>query len=278
MSDNFRDNWKYVSGALLLHALLGVLLIVVAMGSRHTVMPQAAIKGVMIDRAALNRMLRPTPAEPLAPPAPIPAPPPEPPPPKVDKSQELEQQALQKRNAEQKKQLELQRQVDLEKQQQLAAQVQVQAEAKRQQEEADKKRLADIKQKQLDVDKKRQAELDAKEHAAREAELQAQIAAEEGRAQAVSAGLLNQYVALLNQRVERNWTKPPSAKQGLDCQVKVTQASGGTVLSVTIGSCNGDEAVKQSIEVAVYRSSPVPAPPDARLFDRNLTFHFKPVE
>jgi len=36
--------------------------------------------------------------------------------------------------------------------------------------------------------------------------------------------------------------------------------------------------VRQSIENAVYRASPLPEPPDPALFQRNLTLVFKPNE
>jgi colicin import membrane protein len=34
--------------------------------------------------------------------------------------------------------------------------------------------------------------------------------------------------------------------------------------------------VRESIEAAVYRASPLPPPPDPGLFDRNLKITFKP--
>jgi hypothetical protein len=50
------------------------------------------------------------------------------------------------------------------------------------------------------------------------------------------------------------------------------------VTNVTIGDCNGDEAVRQSVINAVYRSSPLPPPRDARAFERRLVIVFKPTE
>jgi colicin import membrane protein len=58
----------------------------------------------------------------------------------------------------------------------------------------------------------------------------------------------------------------------------VTQVPGGEVTQVTIGECNGDQAVRESIETAVYRASPLPAPPDPSLFDRQLTINFNPED
>jgi len=139
----------------------------------------------------------------------------------------------------------------------------------------DKKRAADIKAQQAERQK---VEREAREQAQREAELKRQLADEEGMMQAQNAGLLNQYMALIQQRVIRNWNKPASARPGIQCEVKVTQTPGGVVLSVLVDKCNGDAAVRQSIETAVYRSSPLPVPPDARLFQRVLVFVFKPTD
>jgi colicin import membrane protein len=121
-----------------------------------------------------------------------------------------------------------------------------------------------------------QAALKARQQ--REAELSAQLAAEERLAAARASGLQNQYIAQITARIERAWIRPPSATVGLDCEVRVTQVPGGVVTGVTVGRCNGDEAVRQSIQAAVYRASPLPEPPDPSLFDRNLRFNFKPTK
>ncbi|HTE40316.1 MAG TPA: cell envelope integrity protein TolA, partial [Steroidobacteraceae bacterium] len=105
-----------------------------------------------------------------------------------------------------------------------------------------------------------------------------QIADEDGRVQAENSGMLSQWAALIEQRVVRNWTKPASARAGIQCDVRVNQAPGGIVLSVQIEKCNGDSAVQESIKAAVLRSSPLPPPPDARLFQRVIVFVFKPSE
>jgi len=81
---------------------------------------------------------------------------------------------------------------------------------------------------------------------------------------------------MITSRIERAWIRPASAKPGLECEVRVTQVPGGEVTGVTVGRCNGDESVRQSIEAAVYRASPLPQPPDAALFERNLVVTFRP--
>jgi colicin import membrane protein len=264
MSAVFQEDWKYLGGALGIHLMVAVLLIGFNLRSPQAIVPQLAIKGVVVSESALNAMV--SKAEPPA--APV-------------EQQEMQQENQVLKQKENQARVEEQKRlaVETEKKQQILREKQAaEVELKKQKQEAEKKRLAEIEQKKRDTELKRQAELEAKAQKEREVELRAQMAEEEGRASAVNAGLLNQYVALIQQKVIRNWIKPPTAKSGLECEVKVTQAAGGTVLSVSIGRCNGDQAVRTSIETAVQAASPLPAPPDARLFQRNLLFIFKPSE
>jgi colicin import membrane protein len=135
-------------------------------------------------------------------------------------------------------------------------------------------------QKALDAQKaadaKKAAELRAK--ADREAELRRQLADEEHVHEVESGPAAASYYAQLQARMTRAWNKPPSAGPGTDCRVEVTQAPGGDVLGVRVMQCNGDAAVRQSIENAVYHASPLPAPPDPALFHRVFIFEFKPDE
>jgi hypothetical protein len=97
-----------------------------------------------------------------------------------------------------------------------------------------------------------------------------EIAAEENRFSALDAGALAIYVAQIKQKIERNWSAPASARAEVKCSARVRQVPGGEVVGVTILNCNGDDAVKRSLEAAIYRSSPLPEPSDPNLFDRNI--------
>ena len=44
------------------------------------------------------------------------------------------------------------------------------------------------------------------------------------------------------------------------------------------GPCNGGAAVRQSIETAVRNASPLPAPPEPQLFEREVKLVFTPKE
>ena len=110
----------------------------------------------------------------------------------------------------------------------------------------------------------------------REAELRRQIQDEEHVSEVEEGPLGDRYRLSLQNRITHAWIKPPSARSGIDCRVEVTQIPGGEVTNARVTQCNGDAAVRQSIENAVYRASPLPDPPDPSLFHRVFVLEFKP--
>jgi colicin import membrane protein len=240
-----------------------------------------AIEAMVVDAREIGA-LRPSRQPPIAPqPEPEPEPDPkpqqeseptpkpavEPAPPKPDRAKE---QA--RRDAEAKRVAEAKRKLEADAKRKAAADAKRKAEA-----EAEAKRKADA-----EAEAKRKATAEAEDRrikAEREAELQRALSAEEDRRNASRlAGLGAQWAQAIQARVQRAWIRPPSAKAGLDCLVIVTQVPGGTVVRAEVRSCNGDEAVKQSIEAAVFRASPLPPPPDPALFERTLELRFRPYE
>jgi colicin import membrane protein len=289
MGEFFRKHWTYLLGALLLHALFAGVFGLTLITMQRTPPPtQLAIQAVVVDQSVVAKASRQRQRDRQR---------------ERERSeqQQREQEALKQKQeqediakreaeqrAEQERQTELsqreqaeQRRLQEEQQQRerLEAERKREAEAEKQrQAEAERKRVEEIERKQKEAAEKRRAAEEAKAQQAREDELRNQLEEEEGRSAAENAGLLNQYIAMIEQRIVRNWNRPPSARPGLECEVRVAQTPGGTVLSVQLGRCNGDAAVRQSIEAAVMRSSPLPPPPDPRLFERNLVLVFKPAD
>src|SRR4029077_17830985 len=109
-------------------------------------------------------------------------------------------------------------------------------------------------------------------------DLRAEIAAENARSEAERAGVLDEYILAIQRKIESNWTQPLSAKEGLECVVNVVQLPNGEVYDVKVDAaqCNGDEAVRRSIEAAVKKASPLPKPSSQAVFERNLIVTFKP--
>jgi colicin import membrane protein len=116
------------------------------------------------------------------------------------------------------------------------------------------------------------------ERAQREADLRAQLAAEEHLNAVQASPAKAEYLSLITARINRAWIRPPSARAGVKCSVHITQVPGGVITHVAVTGCNGDESVRQSVETAAYRASPLPAPSDPALFDPNIDVTFAPDE
>jgi colicin import membrane protein len=200
----------------------------------------------------------------------------------VAEAQRLEQEriALERRQAEDERLAEVKRTQEAQAQELKAAEDKRRAveaaEAQRQAEQ--RKQQEALAARQQQQAEREQADREARQRAEREAELRRALESEEEGEAFARSGVVDEYRALLVQTIERNWIKPPSARAGLKCMLYVTQASGGTVLDVRIGECNGDQAVRESVANAVYRSSPLPAPRDPRAFQRQLVMNFEPKE
>jgi len=258
--------------------------------------PQLAIEGNVVRYEDLpssvkagKAMREPTPVVPVKQ-APAPAPRPEPdlqPEAKPDPAvleQKAQQQAQARAEAQAKAEATAERrraeqaQAEAEKAQAtaaLAAKKRAEADEKRKQDETRKQAAVAAKQQQAEQEAAARA---AKLKVAQQAELRRALEDEEAGEALARSGVVDEYRTLLIQTIERNWNRPPSARAGLECTLYVTQATGGTVLDVKIGACNGDQAVRESVANAVYRSSPLPAPRDARAFERRLVIVFKPTE
>ena len=108
--------------------------------------------------------------------------------------------------------------------------------------------------------------------------MQKDLAAEAERMAAQRSGVMDEYIFQIENKIERSWERPLSARPGLDCVVNVVQNVAGEVMSATVQSCNGDEAVRRSIERAVVQASPLPKPANPALFQRNLRVRFQPAD
>jgi colicin import membrane protein len=81
---------------------------------------------------------------------------------------------------------------------------------------------------------------------------------------------------MIENHVKRHWQPPLSARPGIECLVNVVQLPTGDVVSAKVGQCNGDDAVRRSIENAVLDASPLPRPPSQAVFSRSFTITFAP--
>ena len=267
-----RDRWLPVLLSVLVH---GSILAALGWGwwtyrkptqSPHTL----AIQGTVVTAVAP----KPAPVAPAVAPAPIVAAPVETPPPAPapDPARlQAEQQAAAAKAAQER--------------QAVAQRAEEQASAER---EARKRAEAEALQTQaakLEADRQakaeaeRQAKAAADKRAAAEKqllqnEINDQLAAEKRLDAARANGQQDQYKAMIKSHVERQWIKPPGIPAQMSCDVDVRQVPGGEVTSVQFGSCSANAVVRQSIEEAIYRASPLPAPPSPELFVPVVTLSF----
>jgi len=308
--DRASDRWASIVLSVALHGAIVAAIVYSWYTYKHDrPAPTLAIEASVVDSKTVPGLGKLPPQPEPAPPPPV-APPPEPPPPDTQPQVEPEgppqptPDELAKREQEQKEQAEKEAQAkqqeddrkraEQEKQQETALAEEKAAEDKR----AEEKRLADEQakkaQEKADAERKVREAADAKKKADekrladekqkadqqaaadREADLKRSLDQELRQDAARSSGALASWQSQITARIQRAWLRPASARSGIECVLNVTQVPGGEVTNVRIGTCNGDQAVRESIEAAVYRASPLPPPPDPALFERSLVITFRP--
>jgi len=258
------DRWISIGLSVLLH---GALLAALVYGflifrEQRRAAPTPAIQATVVDARTLRGMEQPAP-QPAA--APQPVTPPEdigPPPPTPEERAQREREEQAQRQAQEQK----------------AAQQRAAQERAEQERAAAEKAAAAKAAAQKAADEKLRKQQEEEDRREREADLKRSLAAEEHAATARNGAATAAWEAMIRGKIEHAWLRPPTARAGIDCMLHVTQVPGGEVTQVSIGQCNGDQAVRESIEAAVYRASPLPPPPDPALFDRSLEIRFHPED
>jgi colicin import membrane protein len=260
-----------VSMAVLLHVVIFGSMIMAFDYARPTPFTPLAVQATLVQEIPKT-----TPPPPVVEPEPEPEPEPviEEPEPEPDNSAELRRQAeeekrrldalleqqrldeLKKKEVEEKKRKEREEAERKEREEE---------EKERRRIEAEKKREEDIRR-QREENERLRRELEAEQR-------REELEAEERRFAARNSAEMAAYQFAIAQKIRRNWAVPASAGPETKCSVRVTQLPGGDVVGVNIISCNGDDAVRRSVEAAIRRSSPLPEPEDPDLFDRNLTLN-----
>jgi colicin import membrane protein len=92
----------------------------------------------------------------------------------------------------------------------------------------------------------------------------------------LNSNLADEYAAAIQNAVTPNWLRPDNIPT-VPCQVHIVQSPGGDVMSATVdSSCPYDEAGRRSVENAVLRTKTLPYKGFESVFQRNLTFTFRP--
>ncbi len=153
-----------------------------------------------------------------------------------------------------------------------------------------KKEAEEKKRKEQEAQKKLQEE---KARKAREAEEQRNLTRQQfEQALKEEEGLLmeetyateaSSWQQVLAQRIERNWSRPQSARNGMRCEISLNLVPNGHVVNATIIKGSGDSAFDRSALAAVEKAQPFPEvkdiPPEVfERYFRKFTLIFSPMD
>lgn len=99
----------------------------------------------------------------------------------------------------------------------------------------------------------------------------------EQRASSNKRGLLD-YAAKIRGKIRGNIVLPPNIQGNPEAVFDVSQLPSGEVLDVKLRRSSGNAGLDAAIERAIRKSSPLPKPDDASLFQRTLEIKYKPFE
>jgi colicin import membrane protein len=196
---------------------------------------------------------------------------------KEQQAQEAESKAVVQKQQEQKEKAEAEQKVHDEK-----------LKKEKAKKEADEKAKAE-KQKKLEEEQKAAAEAEKKKKAEkqRREELKALDAALQKEEQMISSTVddvsTKSYEELIAERVRQNWSRPPSARNGMTAVLEIRMLPTGQVMGVRVTKSSGDAAFDRAAEQAVKRVDRFEEvkniPPDIfEKYFRQFLFTFRPED
>ncbi len=196
---------------------------------------------------------------------------------KEQQAQEAESKAVQQKQQEQKEKAETEQKLQNEK-----------LKKEKAKKEADEKAKAE-KQKKLEEEQKAAAEAEKRKKAEkqRREELKALEAQMQKEEQMLSSTVddvsTKSYEELIAERVRQNWSRPPSARNGMTTILEIRMLPTGQVMGVRVTKSSGDAAFDRAAEQAVKRVDRFEEvkniPPDIfEKYFRQFLFTFRPED
>ncbi len=111
-----------------------------------------------------------------------------------------------------------------------------------------------------------------------------QLAGDSNQLQQIQAkqmqGIIDKYKAMILSAIGQNWLVPSGVDKNLSSVFDIQLAPGGVVISVTLVKSSGNDALDQSAQTAIYKTSPLPVPQDPVEFNnfRDLRLTVSPKE
>lgn len=181
--------------------------------------------------------------------------------------EQIEQQRVAREEEAARKQREAEQAAEQRRQEQERAEAAARAEerarqaALREREEVERQ-LAEQQRREREAEQQREREL-AQAQQRREEEARARQAEQTRQAEAAAADaartefeLVQSATGLIQQVVQENWSRPPSARNGMRVVLRIAMLPTGEVTDVTITQSSNDPAFDRAAETAVYRAAP----------------------
>ncbi len=228
-----------VSGSLLLHGLIIAMLVFLVAQPKKTTVVRSEPSFVAARMVAIEPPPQPKPA-PVVTPKPKPVAPAKPKPDQAAIALKRKQEEEKKRAEEQKRQQALKEKQEQE--QKLAR-------------EKELERLKELREQRL---RERQERERVQKQQEQERELQETLAREQQQAQqdAVDHDIATSYAGVLQRLVENRWTRPASARKGMQATLRIQLLPTGELISVQIVTSSGDGAFDRSATQAVEQAAP----------------------
>ena len=125
-----------------------------------------------------------------------------------------------------------------------------------------------LKRETEQLTQRKQAESAAQEFAQKQA----------AQAKAVRDKATASYVDSIVRSIRPKIVVPPDVKGHPEAVFDVIQVPDGSIVDVRLKRSSGHDALDKAIERAILKSSPLPKPPQADLFSRELRLRFRPLD
>jgi colicin import membrane protein len=199
----------------------------------------------------------------------------------VDVAKQKKEAEQQKKLAEQKRQQEIKRQQETEQKKKIVAERVKQDLAKKAKEKVELERKA---REQAERKKQEQQKQEAIKRQQEKAALDQKLAQENmQQLEASYAAAAQSYMSAISQKVEQNWSRPPSARNDMQCELLIKLVPTGRVINVDIVKSSGDPSFDRSAVQAVQKAEQFPVikemkPEVFERYYRELNLIFKPQD
>ena len=127
----------------------------------------------------------------------------------------------------------------------------------------------------LDTEKRAREELAREQSEFKERQMKEQLAREQASARARAMAL---WMSKIRNKIRSNINLPPDLAGNPEAIFDVALLPTGEVLTVRMRKSSGHKGYDEAVERAILKSSPLPKPEPASLFDRQLELRFRPQD